>query len=173
MKRQRAMDVPTIPLSSGVLMPLLGFGTWGGKDDARMVAAAVRTAITENGFRSIDCAECYKNEAAIGEVLEDVIASEVVSRDELFITSKVWNTNHAAEHVSATSLKPTSPLSILSGSDSVCRSARLASARSPICASRSSISTWCTGRLRGSTLGPISSGVLTRRACPWTRRATR
>lgn len=101
MKRQRAMDVPTIPLSSGVLMPLLGFGTWGGKDDARMVAAAVRTAITENGFRSIDCAECYKNEAAIGEVLEDVIASAVVSRDELFITSKVWNTNHAAEHVRA------------------------------------------------------------------------
>lgn len=91
-------DVPSVALSTGARMPLLGFGTWGGTDEAPRVAAAVKTAI-QTGFRSIDCAEVYKNEAAIGLALEELIGSKVVSRDELFITSKVWNTNHAKEHV--------------------------------------------------------------------------
>ena len=73
-------------------MPRMGFGTWGGGDDPELVAHAVKSAISENGFRSIDCAECYKNEAAIGRAVEEAIASGVAARDDLFITSKVWNT---------------------------------------------------------------------------------
>ena len=96
-----AAATPTITLRGGMLMPLLGFGTWGGKDDAELVAAAVRTAVAQHGYRSIDCAKVYKNEAEIGSVLAELIASGAVTRDELFITSKVWNTNHAAEHVRA------------------------------------------------------------------------
>ena len=94
-------QVPTIRLPTGVRMPLLGFGTWGGGDDPNVVAAAVRTAVAVHGYRSLDCAECYKNENEIGAALAELFASKTVSRDELFITSKVWNTNHAAEHVHA------------------------------------------------------------------------
>jgi alcohol dehydrogenase (NADP+) len=101
MKRSRGADVPMAQLYGHVLMPRIGFGTWGGGDDPQLVANAVKTAIADNGFRSIDCAEVYKNEAPIGEALAELIASGVVARDELFVTSKVWNTNHATEHVHA------------------------------------------------------------------------
>jgi diketogulonate reductase-like aldo/keto reductase len=58
----------------------------------------------QNGYTLIDCAECYGNEKEVGEVLKDVVGTgagenSVISRDKLFVTSKVWNTNHKPEHV--------------------------------------------------------------------------
>lgn len=74
----------TLALANGTLMPRLGFGTYkslpGEVEDA--VAEALRA-----GYRSIDTASLYGNEAAVGEVLR---ASEV-ERDDLFVTTKLWN----------------------------------------------------------------------------------
>lgn len=81
-------------------MPLIGFGTWGGGDDPSKVSEAVACALAQ-GYRSIDCAECYKNEKEIGDALAVSMKAGDLSREELFITSKVWNTNHDPAHVRA------------------------------------------------------------------------
>mmetsp|Transcript_13752 Transcript_13752/g.29583 ORF Transcript_13752/g.29583 Transcript_13752/m.29583 type:complete len:409 (-) Transcript_13752:535-1761(-) len=80
-----------VRLHSGTKMPLLGLGTFGLKD-----AASVKTAL-ELGYRHIDCAEVYGNEALVGEGLREFVGSG--RREELFITSKLWNNHHRPEHV--------------------------------------------------------------------------
>ena len=77
-------------------MPALGLGTW--KAAPGEVGAAVRTAL-ELGYRHIDCASVYGNEAEIGVALRDALAGNAVSREELWITSKLWNDCHAPEQV--------------------------------------------------------------------------
>ena len=72
-------------------IPKLGLGTW--KADKGKVGAAVDYAVKEAGYRHIDCASIYENEAEIGEVLGKL------ERDELFITSKLWNTEHHPDRV--------------------------------------------------------------------------
>ncbi len=89
---------PTDTLHTGAKIPLLGYGTWGGGDDHSTLAAGVTEAI-KAGYRHIDCAELYGNQAEIGTALSKCIKDGIVKRDELFITSKVWNTNHSPEHV--------------------------------------------------------------------------
>lgn len=86
------------PLKTGGSIPAIGFGTWGGADDPTTVGHAVLDALRA-GFRCVDCAECYGNEKEIGDALQEFLAEGSVPRSELFITSKVWNTNHAPEHV--------------------------------------------------------------------------
>ncbi len=89
-----------IKLRTGARMPVIGFGTFGGPGtSAASVAAALKTAVAEHGFRHLDCAEAYANEAELGVALREVLDSGAVSRRELFVTSKVWNTNHARQHV--------------------------------------------------------------------------
>ena len=75
-------DQPTIT-ASGVEIPLLGFGTWQlePEDATRMVAAALRI-----GYRHIDTAWIYKNEAAVGQGIRD----SGVPREEIFLTTKIW-----------------------------------------------------------------------------------
>jgi len=51
------------------------------------------------GFRHIDAAEVYLNEAAVGAALQEAFADGVVRRDELFVTTKLWNNNHRPERV--------------------------------------------------------------------------
>lgn len=78
-------------------MPAFGLGTWGNApEDAKMVKDAVTAAI-EAGYRHIDCAYVYGNESTIGEVFGSLPAS--VKREDLFITSKLWNTCHRPENV--------------------------------------------------------------------------
>jgi 2,5-diketo-D-gluconate reductase A len=77
-------DIPTITLNNGVRMPQLGFGVFQVPADETM--AAVTTAL-EAGYRSIDTAMIYGNEAAVGTAL----TRSGVPRDELFITTKLWN----------------------------------------------------------------------------------
>ena len=86
--------VPTRLLRTGDLLPAIGLGTFGsdhvGHDTvARSVADAVRL-----GYRHLDCAAVYGNEAAIGRSLAGLVGSGVVARDDLWITSKVWNDMH-------------------------------------------------------------------------------
>lgn len=75
-------------------MPAVGLGTFGSdKYSADQVANAVYGAV-QCGYRLIDCAAVYQNEAQIGEVLKNLFDDGVVRREELFITSKVWNDMH-------------------------------------------------------------------------------
>jgi len=98
-----------LTLSSGFRMPCVGLGTLGGhgdalrKDSGAAMSEAVASAV-EAGYRHFDCAECYKNEAEIGHGLQQAFASGV-SREDIFITSKVWNTNHAKDRVKAACLR--------------------------------------------------------------------
>jgi diketogulonate reductase-like aldo/keto reductase len=75
----------TVTLANDVKMPLLGFGTYKVTGD-ETVEASVLTAL-ETGYRSIDTASMYENEAAIGRALRE----SGVPRDELFIATKCWN----------------------------------------------------------------------------------
>ncbi|RCN30077.1 hypothetical protein ANCCAN_24156 [Ancylostoma caninum] len=76
---------PTITLSNGVKMPLVGLGTWQSTPDE--VKAAVKAAI-ETGYRLIDTAACYQNEGAIGEAIQELIQAGKIKREDLFITTK-------------------------------------------------------------------------------------
>ena len=81
---------------NGDELPMLGLGTW--KSQPREVYDTVQKAISI-GYRHIDCAPVYQNEDEIGEALAAVVASGDVARDELWITSKLWNSNHARRDV--------------------------------------------------------------------------
>jgi len=80
----------------GGRMPTVGFGTL--IADAATTRSAVRNAL-EIGYRHFDCAERYRNEREVGEVLQAVSASLGITRDELFVTTKLWNSNHRPERV--------------------------------------------------------------------------
>jgi len=81
-------------------MPAVGLGTFGSDHvTPDQVAEAVRGAVA-GGYRHIDCASVYGNEAEIGGVLADIMAGGI-SRDELWITSKVWNDMHGEGQVIA------------------------------------------------------------------------
>ncbi|HEV2082169.1 MAG TPA: aldo/keto reductase [Brevundimonas sp.] len=79
-------DQPAVTVD-GHAIPLLGFGTWNlVPDDARrMVREALRI-----GYRHIDTAWIYENEAAVGQGLQDAIDEGLVARDEVWLTTKIW-----------------------------------------------------------------------------------
>jgi alcohol dehydrogenase (NADP+) len=85
--------VPQRTLHTGAKIPGIGMGTFGSdRFSAEEVANAVKGA-AEVGFRLFDCASVYGNEHLIGEVFKDIMATGI-KREELFITSKVWNDKH-------------------------------------------------------------------------------
>jgi aldehyde reductase len=77
-------------------MPALGFGTL--IPDATVTVTATRTAL-EAGFRHFDCAERYRNEREVGQALKAGSAASRIGREDLFVTTKLWNTNHRPERV--------------------------------------------------------------------------
>src|SRR5277367_5356244 len=82
-----------MPLSHGAgYMPVLGFGTL--IPDAAATISATRDAL-EAGFRHFDCAERYRNEREVGEALQ----AGGIAREDIFVTTKLWNTNHRPERV--------------------------------------------------------------------------
>jgi alcohol dehydrogenase (NADP+) len=94
MKEINSKLVPRISLSNGDVMPSIGLGTFGSDSvDHQTVASTVKAAIRA-GYRHIDCASVYGNEAHIGNDLKDLFASGFLSRKDLWITSKVWNNMH-------------------------------------------------------------------------------
>jgi alcohol dehydrogenase (NADP+) len=86
----------TLVLANGEALPALGLGTW--RVEPGQVGGMLRRAL-ELGYRHIDAAAIYGNEAEIGVALERAMADGVVRREELWITSKLWNDSHAPEDV--------------------------------------------------------------------------
>ncbi|MDJ0521746.1 MAG: aldo/keto reductase [Planctomycetota bacterium] len=78
-------------LAGGGSMPALGLGTW--KSEAGEVGPVIREAI-RLGYRHFDCAAAYMNEAEIGQAFQDAFAAGDVKREDLFVTSKLWNDSH-------------------------------------------------------------------------------
>jgi alcohol dehydrogenase (NADP+) len=91
--------VPKRTLSTGQQIPCIGMGTFGSdRFTPEQVSAAVAGAI-RCGYRLFDCAAVYGNEDLIGNVFEEAMGAGVVKREELFITSKVWNDRHGQGEV--------------------------------------------------------------------------
>jgi diketogulonate reductase-like aldo/keto reductase len=77
-------------------MPAVGFGTL--IRDPLATKAATKTAL-EVGYRNVDCAERYRNEEAVGDAMQEAFKTGLVRREDLFISTKLWNTNHRPERV--------------------------------------------------------------------------
>src|SRR3978361_660229 len=86
-----------MPLAHGAgELPAAGFGTL--IPDAGATERATRMAL-ETGFRHFDCAERYRNEDAVGRAMQAGFGSGALRRDDIFLTTKLWNTNHRPERV--------------------------------------------------------------------------
>lgn len=80
-----------ITLKSGYKMPIVGLGVWRmeGKDIKDLLNNAIKI-----GYRHFDCAADYQNEAEVGEALAEAFQTGIVKREDLFITTKLWNSDH-------------------------------------------------------------------------------
>ena len=85
----------SIAHGSGAL-PAVGFGTL--IPDPVATREATRAAL-DSGFRHLDCAERYRNEAMVGDAMQDALKAGTVRREDVFVTTKLWNTNHRPERV--------------------------------------------------------------------------
>jgi diketogulonate reductase-like aldo/keto reductase len=77
-------------------MPALGFGTL--IPDPLATRRATKAAL-EAGYRHFDCAERYRNESAVGEAMQEVFKAGKIRRKDVFVTTKLWNSNHRPERV--------------------------------------------------------------------------
>lgn len=83
-------------LHTGALIPALGLGTW--QAAPGVVGDAVQEAV-KVGYRHIDCASIYDNEKEVGSALHNLLKANIVAREDLWITSKLWCSDHAPEDV--------------------------------------------------------------------------
>ena len=98
----------SVSLPTGAKIPLLGLGTW--QAPKGEVGAAVKIAL-ECGYRHIDCAAIYGNEGEVGESLAAAFAGSL-RRTDVFVTSKLFNSEHAAVHVRAACVKSLADLQL-------------------------------------------------------------
>lgn len=89
-------DLRTISIADGGAIPSLGLGTW--KIPKAIAPEIIREAV-RTGWRHFDCACDYGNEREVGAGLAAAMAEGLCRRDEIWVTSKLWNTYHQAEHV--------------------------------------------------------------------------
>lgn len=88
--------VPKKTLNNGQQMPVLGLGTW--KSAKGEVEEAVKSAI-DCGYRHVDAAMAYMNEREVGNAITAKIAEGTIKREDIFVTSKLWNAFHRKERV--------------------------------------------------------------------------
>lgn len=90
------MTTSTFQLASGAQLPAVGLGLWkvAPSDAPKVVVDAITC-----GYRHLDSASDYGNEAEVGQGIEAALKQGLCRRDELWVTSKLWNSNHAPEHV--------------------------------------------------------------------------
>jgi diketogulonate reductase-like aldo/keto reductase len=100
----------TTTLSNDVKMPWFGLGVYKTRNGAEVIQS-VKAAI-KNGYRSIDTAAAYNNEEGVGQAVRESIQEEGISRDDLFITSKVWNSEQGYESTLAAFEKTMSKLGL-------------------------------------------------------------
>ena len=86
----------TLPVATGAAIPSVGFGFW--KVEKTCAVEVAQQAIAA-GYRHLDCACDYGNEAEVGDGIRQALNAGLCQRDDLWITSKLWNTSHAVEHV--------------------------------------------------------------------------
>lgn len=79
-----------ITLLNGKTIPVIGFGTWQAPN-GQITADAIKTAL-QTGYRHVDAAAIYGNETFVGKAIKEYISESGISRKDLFVTSKVWNT---------------------------------------------------------------------------------
>jgi alcohol dehydrogenase (NADP+) len=92
-----ALRYTRIPLAHGSgAIPAVGFGTL--IPDPLATKQATKTAL-EVGFRQFDCAERYRNEQAVGDAMQEAFKAGTVRREDVFVCTKLWNTNHRPERV--------------------------------------------------------------------------
>lgn len=87
----------TLHFKNNDAMPIIGLGTW--KSKTGEIYKAIRHAI-KIGYRHFDCAAIYGNEQEIGQALKDSIKSGEITREDIWVTSKLWNNSHAKHQVS-------------------------------------------------------------------------
>ncbi|RYP56748.1 hypothetical protein DL771_011616 [Monosporascus sp. 5C6A] len=98
-QREPVSNKTTFTLNNGVKIPGLGFGTFASEGAKGETYKAVKCAL-EVGYRHLDCAWFYQNEDEIGEAIRDFLRENPsVKREDLFITTKVWNHLHEPEEV--------------------------------------------------------------------------
>ncbi len=90
------MQIPALTLANGDQIPALGLGTW--QSQPGVVGEAVLSAM-RCGYRHFDCAPIYGNEKEIGDAFQTAFSEGLVKREDLWITSKLWNDNHERQHV--------------------------------------------------------------------------
>lgn len=97
------MSIPNFTLSNGFKIPYVGLGTYK-EENPEVLIKAIKAAVAA-GYRHFDCAYCYNNEHIVGQALRECIeeSNGALKREDLFITSKCWNTFHSkkavAEHI--------------------------------------------------------------------------
>jgi alcohol dehydrogenase (NADP+) len=94
---QKILNMLTKTLNNKKQIPVLGLGTW--KSEKGKVAQVIEKAIIDSNYRHIDCASVYGNEKEIGRAFKKVFSFKKISRNDLFITSKLWNTKHHPDNV--------------------------------------------------------------------------
>ena len=85
-----------LSFDNGDKIDILGLGTW--KSESEEIKTAIHAAL-DAGYRHIDCAYVYGNEAAIGDALQSYFANNSLNREDIWLTSKLWNTAHLPKHV--------------------------------------------------------------------------
>jgi D-xylose reductase len=85
-----------LPVKNSKPMPSVGYGFWKVPNDqaTNLTVEAIRM-----GYRHLDCASDYGNEFEVGLGIESALQEKLCAREDLWVTSKLWNTNHRAEHV--------------------------------------------------------------------------
>lgn len=94
LKHQQQME--RLKFENNDEMPAIGLGTW--KSDKGKVGEAVEIALNE-GYRHIDCAATYGNEPEVGEAFKKVFSEGNIKREDVWVTSKLWNDSHKKDHV--------------------------------------------------------------------------
>ena len=90
-------------------MPMVGFGTWKLPNN---VSQDIIYNCIKAGYKLIDGAGVYGNEVEVGKGIHKAIDEKIITRDDIFVTSKLWSTFHKPEHVKAACLRTLKDLNL-------------------------------------------------------------